>query len=163
MNELHIPPTIKLMITAPDAPSLILVFILGFLTAQLIKCIIFVVSQKQQHKKVSQKQILEYMTKSGGMPSGHAASFVAATMYIGLSQGFNSPLFGLAFCIAAIVIYDAMNVRYAVGEQGKILTQIIKKQKYTIPTPQIVEGHTLPQVIAGSILGFLIALIVFIL
>lgn len=95
--------------------------------------------------------------KSGGMPSSHSAVVVSLTTVIGVTEGFQSPLFGLSVVFAAIVIYDAINVRRAVGEQGVVLKSIVKENhKINFFTA---KGHTLPQVIAGGALGFIVAVI----
>lgn len=139
----------------------LLAFILGFVLAQFAKCIILTIVGKKQKKVTNIGQIVRYVTQSGGMPSGHAASFVALSVYLGFSQGFTSAIFALAVCVTIIIIYDAVNVRYAVGEQGKILSRIIKTQKYILPKPQIVEGHTISQVAVGALIGVLVGWLVF--
>ena len=88
------------------------------------------------------------------MPSGHAASFTAATLSIGFYDGFTSNLFALAICMTLIVLYDATHVRYAVGEQGKALNKVIEKPL------KVVEGHTFLEVCAGVLLGVIISLII---
>ena len=90
------------------------------------------------------------------MPSGHAASLIAATTYIGFSEGIFSSLFALAVCISAIVLYDAMNVRYVVGEQGKAINKLISKPI------RIAEGHTFLEVLVGTILGVIIGYLIFV-
>ena len=59
-----------------------------------------------------------------------------------------------------IVVYDAVNVRYAVGEQGKLLN-IIAESDHNKRTRKmrVVEGHTIPQVCVGAILGILLGFI----
>lgn len=126
--------------------KIIIAFVIGFTIAQLVKMIVAVVR--------GEKNLISYLTKSGGMPSGHAASFVGATTVIGLSEGFTSSLFALAVCMAVIVLYDAVNVRYAVGEQGKELNKIIKKPL------NVVEGHTVAEICVGCILGVIVGVLV---
>ena len=145
-----------------DGLFTLIAFLLGFIIAQVVKCVILLIQAKKRQGKINFSQVMRQLVKSGGMPSGHAASFTAATLYLGLSQGFTSPIFALSACITLIVIYDAINVRYAVGEQGKILAQLIKKQKYILPKPQIIEGHTISQVIVGALIGLIVGWLVFI-
>ena len=58
----------------------------------------------------------------------------------------------------AIVVYDATHVRYAVGEQGKALNKLLKKAgDAELP---VVNGHTVPQVIVGALLGVVVWMIV---
>ena len=62
-------------------------------------------------------------------------------------------------CMSAIVIYDAVNVRYAVGEQGKVINLIANDHNYKKHKVKVVEGHTIPQVIVGGIVGILLGII----
>jgi len=49
---------------------------------------------------------------TGGMPSGHSALVTSLATAIGLKSGFSDDLFALSLVVAAIVIYDAMNIRF---------------------------------------------------
>ena len=126
-------------------------FVAGWLVAQSLKLIAGAVKKKG---KLSAADIRYYMFKSGGMPSGHTASFTALTTGIFLMYGLDNPATILAACTTIIFIYDAVNVRYAVGEHGKLLNEIAISDNNPKTKPQkIVEGHTIPQVIVGAILG----------
>lgn len=127
--------------------KIIIAFVCGFVIAQAIKFIIALCKKE--------KNLWRYLFKSGDMPSGHAASLVAATTFIGFSEGVFSSIFALAICMTGIVLYDAMNVRYVVGEQGKALNRLISKPI------RVAEGHTFLEVFVGTILGFLIGFIIF--
>lgn len=138
---------------------LLLAFTLGWFMAQAAKLITGLV---QKGKKFTFSDFLYYAFKSGGMPSGHTASFTALTLLIGLIYGFDTPVFMLALCTTIIFVYDAVNVRYAVGEHGKLLNEIAESDNNPLTKPQkIVEGHTIPQVIVGAILGIAIAVTIF--
>lgn len=100
-----------------------------------------------------------------GMPSSHAATTVSLTTIIGLTQRIDSPLFAVSLIFTILVIRDALGVRKYLGQHGELLNDLIKdlrhdkitlKEKY----PRLVEkiGHTPAQIIAGSVLGFLISL-----
>ena len=133
---------------------LFLAFALGWFVAQAIKLVAGIIKQKG---KVTLKDISYYMFKSGGMPSGHTASFVSLDTVLALLYGFDTPVFAVAVCVTMIFIYDAVNVRYAVGEHGKLLNEIAESDHNPKTKPQkIVEGHTIPQVIVGVILGVLL-------
>ncbi len=133
---------------------LFLAFALGWFVAQAIKLVAGIIKQKG---KVTLKDISYYMFKSGGMPSGHTASFVSLDTALALLYGFDTPVFAVAVCVTMIFIYDAVNVRYAVGEHGKLLNEIAESDHNPRTKPQkIVEGHTIPQVIVGVILGVLL-------
>ena len=135
-------------------------FGLGFVIAQGAKLVGALVRQKG---KMTTEEALEWLVRSGGMPSGHSASFFGATTVIGLAEGFSSTIFALALCMTIIIIYDAMNVRYAVGEQGKILNEIVEHhghKRHGEKKLKVVEGHTLPQVVVGAVIGVVCGLLV---
>ena len=133
-------------------------FACGFIIAQFWKFVAGVVSQRRQ-KERNFKELIGYLMRSGGMPSGHSASVTALSIYLGCYAGFDSPVFMLAVAFWAIVLYDAIHVRYAVGEQGKALNKLLKAAgKSELP---IVEGHTVPQVVVGVMIGIVVGFGVF--
>lgn len=103
------------------------------------------------------------LTSSGGMPSGHAALVTAVAVGIGRNQGFFSSQFALATVIAFIVMYDAAGVRQAVGIQAQIMNDILddiyKGSGITPVKIKEILGHTPVEVIAGAILGLIIAFV----
>ena len=68
--------------------------------------------------------VLLPLAPSGGMPSAHSATVVALAAIIGLTAGFDSAVFAVALLFAAVVMYDAMMVRYSSGEQGEAILAI---------------------------------------
>ena len=139
----------------------IVAFVTGFLVAQMSKFIIGRVSKNKRELK-NFKEVVQDLVRSGGMPSGHSASFVALTTFLGLGEGFDSAIFALAVGITIIIIYDAVNVRYAVGEHGKLLNEIAKSDGNAKTKPQkLVEGHTVLEIIVGGLVGALIGVAVF--
>lgn len=139
---------------------IIIAFILGWLVAQLTKVILSLI----QKGKLTFAEFRALIMKSGGMPSSHTACLTAATLMIGTMQGFLSPLFAFAVCVDAIVIYDALNVRYAVGEQGKFLNALVaakrgRKSAKAKQSVKVIEGHTIPEVVVGLAMGVLACLI----
>ncbi len=70
--------------------------------------------------------VWERMVGAGGMPSSHSALVCSLTVAIERKLGFTSPEFAIALAIAAIVMYDAMGVRRAAGEQAKVLNKIVE-------------------------------------
>ncbi len=132
----------------------IIAFVLGFLVAQIWKLIAGLSTGEKPEGVTSLQAAIGYFTRSGGMPSGHAASFTAMTVCLGGVCGWTSGVFALAVGTWAIVLYDAIHVRYAVGEQGKALNKLLEaKNMQKLP---IVEGHTMIQVAVGAILGAII-------
>lgn len=134
----------------------LLAFVIGWFVAQTGKLIGDLIKSKG---RMSGREIFDCFFKSGGMPSGHTASFTGlSTFFIG-QYGVFAPITVLALCMTVIVVYDAVNVRYAVGEQGKVINLMIMDRNYKKKKVKVVEGHTVPQVIVGAILGALIGVL----
>ena len=110
-------------------------------------------------KKFNFKRILG----SGGMPSSHSAIVTATATLIGKYEGITTPLFGLAFVFAAVVMYDAAGVRRAAGKQATVLNKIINTPGLTKVEVQekLVEalGHSPNQVIVGALIGIAAGLV----
>jgi acid phosphatase family membrane protein YuiD len=135
------------------SPYLIAIF-LAWVTGQGAKYVILVV----KHRSFNH---LRQLYLSGNMPSAHSATVVSVLTLIGLNEGVNSAIFGVAALLAGIVMYDAVMVRRSSGEQGAALQALIREQKSKVPLPRAAKGHTPPEVAVGAILGVLIGLVVF--
>ena len=131
--------------------KIVLAYVLGWFVAQTTKFVLLALKGGATGKSFKDKVRLYF--KSGGMPSGHAGSVIAATAYVGWSAGVNSWAYGVLVCMTVTILYDAVNVRYAVGEQGKKMNRLIKMVK---PEDELVrggEGHTIREVLVGGIIG----------
>lgn len=142
-----------------DGMKIILAYILGWFVAQTTKFVLL--SLRGETKGKSGKEKFRMYIKSGGMPSGHTGSILGATTYAGLAFGLNSAAFGILVCFSATVIYDAVNVRYAVGEQGKKMNKLIKVVRPDEELVKIVEGHTGVEVLVGALIGILMGTLVY--
>lgn len=126
------------------------------LFAQTIKFFI-----RSNNQKFALKNLLAY----SGMPSGHSAIIVSLATIVGLFEGFDSPLFAICFVLAIIVIRDAIGFRQYLGQHGKMLNILIKDLKddklLDEEYPRLLEkiGHTPIQALVGSLIGFGISLI----
>ncbi|MFZ5353552.1 MAG: divergent PAP2 family protein [Bacillota bacterium] len=128
----------------------------AWLTAQLIKLILTMF--------VSKKFDAGRLVGSGGMPSSHTAFVMALATSIGKIHGWDSSFFALSLCFAFVVMYDAAGVRRAAGYQAKILNIIIDDLTHNkhLENEKLKEliGHTPVEVVAGAILGILLANII---
>jgi acid phosphatase family membrane protein YuiD len=101
---------------------------------------------------------------SGGMPSSHTASVMAATFSVGEILGYNDPMFGGLMIVSFIVMYDAAGVRMAAGKQAKAINNIVETLgSYRLKIDgQLKEllGHTYMEVLAGAALGIIIAILI---
>jgi hypothetical protein len=139
-----------------DSFYILLAFTLGWFIAQSTKIIIALIMRRG---KITFGELVDLAMKSGGMPSSHTACFTAASLTIGFRNGFDSAIFALAVAMTIIIVYDATNVRYAVGQQGKLLNKIVTSSESQTARPlKLVEGHTVPQAIVGFIVGLIVAL-----
>jgi len=98
---------------------------------------------------------------SGGMPSAHSATAVALLVVIGLADGIDSAIFGLAALFTAVVMYDAMMVRRSSGEQGAAVIALIREQKSKVTIPRAAKGHSPIEVLAGALIGVAIGCVVY--
>lgn len=123
--------------------------------AQLIKLLV-----KSNGIKLSWRSIFSY----AGMPSSHAAFVAALTTIIGMTEGFDSPLFAVCFIFSVLVIRDALGIRRYLGQHGEIINILVKDLKEDKMLdevyPKLLEkiGHTPAQIIAGSLIGVFIGL-----
>ena len=110
---------------------------------------------------VNRKWDWEIIFSVGGMPSSHSALMAAVTWSIGLREGFDTPVFALAMAISMVVIYDAAGIRRQAGKHAEIINMIISELAagHPLKEEQLREvlGHTPSQVLAGTVLGVLIA------
>lgn len=105
---------------------------------------------------------LKQLYLSGNMPSAHSATVMSMATTVGLINGLDSAVFGIAVMVAGVVMYDAVMVRRSVGEQGTALQSVIKHTKGKIPLPRAAKGHTPLEVLVGAAVGVLIGVVVFI-
>ena len=133
------------------------VALISWLSAQVLKTLLTFIKQKKLN--------LERMVGAGGMPSAHTATVVSLVIAISRAPGcgLSSPEFAVAFVLAAVVMYDAMGVRRAAGEQAKVIIQNSDdNEDNNIEGKPLKEflGHTPLEVLGGALLGILIAMII---
>mgnify|MGYP004528169831 CR=1 FL=1 len=130
--------------------------VIGWGTAQILKFILVLVI----YKRFDFRRFIG----SGGMPSSHSSLVVSLTMSIGFIKGFDSLIFALSAVMSLVVMYDAAGVRRSAGQQAAILNKIVEdwgRADYSLTEKKLKEllGHTPVEVIAGAILGIIIAII----
>lgn len=102
---------------------------------------------------------------TGGMPSSHTAAVTSVTVTIGLSQGWDAPVFMVSLLYCIVVISDAMGVRRAAGKQAVILNKMMDEMwrsefKYEKRLKEWL-GHTPLEAVAGIIIGILLPVIMY--
>ncbi|XP_043718201.1 uncharacterized protein LOC122666140 [Telopea speciosissima] len=112
---------------------------------------------------VEKKWDFRILFASGGMPSSHSALCTALTTSVGLCHGVADSLFPVCLGFSLIVMYDAIGVRRHAGMQAEVLNMIVEDlfQGHPISKRKLKEflGHTPSQVLAGALLGMLVACI----
>ncbi len=129
---------------------LLAVLFAGF-GAQFLKLVLYLAKEKSLK--------LHDLVVTGGTPSSHSAFVVALATAVYLEEG-PSTAFVIALVLALIVLRDAFGVRRTVGEEGLLLTEILRKLKFKTNT-HIALGHTPAQVLVGSLIGFVVAMVVY--
>jgi len=100
-----------------------------------------------------------------GMPSGHSALMVSLVTIVGLKLGLEDPLFAVCLVLTILVLRDAVGLRRYLGQHGKVLNILVKDLKedevLDYKYPELLEkiGHTPAQVAVGSLIGFLVSLL----
>lgn len=129
---------------------------IAWFVAQLLKTII--------HTFVTKDFSIERMYGSGGMPSSHSATVTALATTAYFLHGAASSEFAISSILAIIVMYDARGVRRETGIQAKVLNDLIELLKDVHNELMSMDdklkefvGHTPLQVIAGALLGIIIA------
>ena len=151
---------------------LIDVAVVSWFSAQVIKTALHYVTHRTWK--------MERMVGAGGMPSAHSAFVCSITVAMAKKMGYASPEFALALVFASVVMYDAMGVRRAAGEQAKVLNQMVFDFNHILDffNPQKQEqaqqvederdgqkelneflGHTPLEVLGGAVLGICVALL----
>lgn len=131
--------------------------LLAWFLAQLIKVLLEAVLARRLN--------LRLFVSSGGMPSSHSALVVACTAAIGKLEGVQGGVFALSVIVAAVVMYDACNVRRSAGDTARLVNQILAHvEKLTAEDfaddLREVMGHTPLQVLMGALLGLGVGLLV---
>lgn len=129
---------------------------LAWFIAQILKTII--------HAFLTKSFDLERMYGSGGMPSSHSSTVTALATSSFLLHGPESSEFAISAILAIIVMYDARGVRRETGKQARVINELVDLLKdihnNIMPMDEKLKefvGHTPLQVVAGAILGFIIA------
>jgi acid phosphatase family membrane protein YuiD len=128
--------------------------------AQITKVVIYLITQKDIKISEAFKDIL---WRTGGMPSSHSAIVCALVTSSGIVEGISSNFFILTLVFAMVVLRDSMGVRRAAGLQAKALNSLGKqsaeKNGLEFNSVKEIQGHTPLEIIAGALLGVLVAVI----
>ncbi len=139
---------------------IIIICIIAWFIAQLIKVIINLIKyySAKSKGKSGKKVTVETLFKLGGMPSSHTATVIALASSVGMNSGWNSDVFSVAGVFAFIVMFDAIKVRLPISrltDAFNLLQDIVYGKD--VSDVKKVEGHTLPEIAGGFVVGFSVA------
>lgn len=122
----------------------------GWFVAQFLKTLLYALLNREIK--------IERLFGSGGMPSSHAATMLAAVVAAATEHGPQSFEFAITVLLALIVLHDARGVRLETGKQAEVLNKLMHhgdlKELFQDDTYlKELVGHTLIQVIVGSLIG----------
>ena len=132
--------------------------VVGWIVAQALKTMIDCALNKSFNA--------ERLVGSGGMPSSHSATVCGLTTASLLKFGAGSFEFAVSFVVSMVVMYDAIGVRRETGKQAKLLNSILMENPLKLNAEVLGEklkeyvGHTPLLVLAGAILGIVLALFI---
>jgi acid phosphatase family membrane protein YuiD len=131
--------------------------LLAWLVAQVLKTAVFAILER----RVNWRKLVE----TGGLPSAHSALVVGLTTGIGLHEGWHTTTFAIALVFALIVMYDAIGIRQQAGKHADLLNQllliaVIRDSFQQREKLRELLGHTPIEVMAGALLGIMMALFV---
>jgi acid phosphatase family membrane protein YuiD len=133
--------------SAPENYAILLIPLLMWVSAQIIK--FFLYSFKHG---LDWKFLFEY----GHLPSSHTACVTSLMVVTGYYAGLNSPVFGVAFSLGILTIYDAIKLRAYIGDYGKTINRFIEEAgKKNYPKLKERVGHTATEAISGFVLGII--------
>ena len=138
--------------------KILMAALISWMASQLIKTVLTFFSTKRFD--------MERIFGAGGMPSAHSAMVCSLAMGIAHNCTVASPEFALAVAFAGVVMYDAMGVRRAAGEQAKVINKMVdaieKNDGSEILDKDLKEylGHTPVEVLAGALLGIIVWMII---
>jgi len=90
------------------------------------------------------------------MPSVHSSVVVALATAVAIKHWINSDLFAISMAFTVIIIYDAINVRFEAWQHAIAINKSLWEKKFKESL-----WHLPSEAFAWSVLGILVALILF--
>ena len=108
---------------------------------------------------IKAKQLAFGLIGYGGLPSNHSAIVSSMVFLIALKEGITHPAFGVAITLAFIVLLDATSLRQQVGKHAKAIN-LLQTDAEIKPLRERM-GHTRIEILAGVLVGGLVAWLLF--
>lgn len=130
--------------------AVLMTAVAGWFVAQVLKALLYTLLNREFK--------FERLFGSGGMPSSHASTMLAAVVAATMQHGPQSFEFAITVLLALIVLHDARGVRLETGRQAEVLNKLMRHGdlKELFQDEDYLKelvGHTLIQVIIGSLIG----------
>lgn len=142
--------------------KIFIICLMAWATAQLLKVIINTITYfiRKSKGKETKKVTFSTFLKLGGMPSSHTATVIALSASLAFTEGWNSPIFAASGVFAFITMFDAVKVRLPVEKLTEAFNALQNKVSgEDAEEVKKVEGHTIPEIIGGFVVGALISFI----
>lgn len=142
--------------------KIFIICLMAWATAQLLKVIINTITYfiRKSKGKETKKVTFSTFLKLGGMPSSHTATVIALSASLAFTEGWNSPIFAVSGVFAFITMFDAVKVRLPVEKLTEAFNALQNKVSgEDAEEVKKVEGHTIPEIIGGFVVGALISFI----
>lgn len=136
--------------------------LIAWFIAQLIKVIINLIKYLDAKRKgeKGKKVTIQTLFKLGGMPSSHTATVISLAASIGMHSGWTSDVFAVSGVFAFIVMFDAIKVRLPIEKLTDAFNMLQDKfYGKDVSDVKKVEGHTLPEIAGGFVVGASVAFI----
>jgi len=134
--------------------------VFSLVIAQVLKLFFYFIKNKNKSRK-KWDAIETMLWRTGGMPSSHSAVVCALATSIGILEKITSTYFIISLVFAMVVLRDSVGVRRTAGLQARALNnlgrQSAKLTGLEFHSVKEIHGHTPLEVLAGSLLGVLIA------
>lgn len=98
--------------------------------------------------------------RCGGMPSSHSAVVAALATALGFDYGWTSPIFQASAVFGSIIVYDSFTLRRTVGEQSRVIRELVQDKSRQLSLLKGKVGHTPLEASLGVLCGVLCALFV---
>lgn len=142
--------------------KIFIICLMAWATAQLLKVIINTITYfiRKSKGKETKKVTFSTFLKLGGMPSSHTATVIALSASLAFTEGWNSPIFAASGVFAFITMFDAVKVRLPVEKLTEAFNALQNKVSgKEAEEVKKVEGHTIPEIVGGFVVGALISFI----
>lgn len=140
--------------------KIFVICLLAWFIAQIIKVILNLVKYYSGKKKGVEHKKVTFSTflKLGGMPSSHTATVISLCVCMALTEGWFSNIFAVSGVFAFIIMFDAVKVRLPVEKLTEAFNQLQDKVcGKDVQDVKKVEGHTIPEIAGGVLLGAAVA------